>query len=221
MRLSMKAYRHIKDILLSGSVKSDEWLSIDKISESLGSSRQPVMNALKRLKIEGYVEIVPQVGCRVRTPPTQEMEDFFRLFANGEALIAELAAQRALPNDIISLQLISAQIGNLTLTDEHDTAEGESYRILNRKLHTEMRRICRSPLLTDVIEGLADRSDFYIAISDKPVFALNINQAHEEHESIVRAIANHEPLIARKAMLDHIFATERRITYETEVEYTA
>lgn len=216
MRLSEKAYDHVKTLLLAGQVKADEWLPIETIAEELGASRQPVMDAMKRLKLEGFIDIVPQVGCRVRSPSIQEIDDFFRLFAAGEALIAELAASRAEREDILSLQLISAQIGALAENGADNKSQGENYRILNRRLHAEMRRISRSPLLTDVVESLGDRSDFYVALSTEPVFGLNIEQAHQEHQAIIEAIANASPQKARAAMEKHIFATENRVLNKLE-----
>ncbi|HLS98328.1 MAG: GntR family transcriptional regulator [Porticoccaceae bacterium] len=214
MRLAEKAYDHIKSLLLAGRVRADDWLPIEDIAQQLGASRQPVMDAMKRLKLEGFIDIVPQVGCRVRSPSVQEIDDFFRLFASGEALVAELAASRAEPADVLGLQLISAQIGTLAGSSQPAAKQGESYRQLNRQLHAEMRRISRSPLLTDVVESLGDRSDFYVALSSQPVFALNIPQAHQEHEAIIAAIAAKKPDKARKAMEQHIFATEKRVLGE-------
>jgi len=210
-RLSDTAYEHIKAQLLDRRVQANAWLPIEEIAAELGSSRQPVMDAMKRLVLEGFVEIVPQVGCRVRNPDVQEIDDFYRLFAAGESLIAELAAARATPTDILTLQLISAQIGELVKTPVSDEHKGETYRTLNRRLHAEMRRICRSQTLADVVESLGDRSDFYVALSDQPMFALNIDQAHREHEEIVAAIAKGDGKAASKAMENHIFATERRL----------
>ena len=210
-RLSELAYAHVKGMLLGGGVAANAWLPIEEIALQLGASRQPVMDAMKRLVMEGFVEIVPQVGCRVRNPDTQEIDDFFRLFAAGEGLIAELCAARATAADILSLQLHSSQIGALIRMGLESDKQGENYRILNRALHAEMRRITRSKPLADVVESLGDRSDFYVALTNRLVFALNIEQAHREHEAIIAAIAKGDTAGARQAMESHIFATERRV----------
>jgi DNA-binding GntR family transcriptional regulator len=210
-RLSENAYNHIKEMLLEGRVVADSWLPIEEIASQLGASRQPVMDAMKRLVLEGFIEIVPQVGCRVRNPDAQEIDDFYRLFAAGEALIAELCAARADPSDVLSLQLISSQIGRLIQIAPGGTQQGENYRVLNRRLHAEMRRISRSKPLADVVESLGDRSDFYVALTNRSVFALNIELAHKEHEAIIEAISNGDVKRAREAMENHIFATERRV----------
>jgi DNA-binding GntR family transcriptional regulator len=166
---------------------------------------------MKRLVLEGFVEIMPQVGCRVRNPDSQEIDDFYRLFAAGEALIAELCADRANAADVLSLRLISSQIGTLSTFGSDAQAIGENYRVLNRRLHAEMRRVSRSKPLADVVESLGDRSDFYVALTNRSIFALNIEKAHLEHEAIITAIANGDKAGAREAMERHIFATEHRV----------
>jgi DNA-binding GntR family transcriptional regulator len=66
--LAERAYDHIKRMLITGEVTRRDWFPIDKIAGTLKTSRQPVMDALRRLSTEGFVDIVPQVGCRPRNP---------------------------------------------------------------------------------------------------------------------------------------------------------
>lgn len=216
MKLADRAYHHIKAMLIEGRLEAHAWLPVDVIAAELGSSRQPVMDAMKRLSIEGFVEIVPQVGSRVLKPNPQDIDDFYRLFAAGEGLIAELCAARATPTDIVQLRLISDQIGALMAIPQADQVKSESYRMLNRRLHAEMRRISRSRQLAEVVESLGDRSDFYVALNSPNMFALNLDRAHVEHNSIIEAIARGDKAGASDAMIDHIFATERRVLEPTE-----
>lgn len=211
MKLADRAYQHVKAMLIDGRLRASDWLPVDAIASELRSSRQPVMDAIKRLGIEGFVEVVPQVGSRVLKPEPQDIDDFYRLFAAGEGLIAELCAARAVPGDIAELRLIANQIGALTLVQKSDQGRSESYRVLNRRLHSEMRRISRSTQLADVVESLGDRSDFYVALTRPEMFGLNIERAHTEHQSIIEAIARGDQEGARDAMIAHIFATERRV----------
>lgn len=215
-RLSELAYDHIKTMLLEGRVSANAWLPIEEIAADLGASRQPVMDAMKRLVLDGFIEIVPQVGCRVRDPDPQEIDDFFKLFAAGEALISELAARRAQQGEVLNLRLISGQIGELVRAGGSTEQQGADYRVLNRRFHAEIRHMARSRTLSDVVEGLGDRSDFYVALTNKEMFGLNIEQSHREHEEIIAAIARGDDIAARAAMEHHIFATERRVLKSTE-----
>jgi DNA-binding GntR family transcriptional regulator len=214
--LAEKAYLHIKGLLLEGDLRPGDRLPTDELAAKLKISRQPVMDAIRRLASEGFVDIVPQVGSRVRQSSEDEIRDFFRLFAAGEALIAELAATRASASDVTNLRMLSNQIGELRRLKPDNADRGRLYRTLNRQLHAELRRIIQSPALAEIVEGLGDRSDFYIASASEPVFAPNLNQAHSEHEAVIKAIANGWPDLARQAMEEHIHATESRLLRNIE-----
>jgi DNA-binding GntR family transcriptional regulator len=209
--LAERAYDHIKRMLVTGEITSRNWFAIDEIAATLQTSRQPVMDALRRLSTEGFVEIVPQVGCRPRSPQIGEIRDFYRLFAEGEAIVAELAAARATPDNILTLKLISSQIDALANQVDDLGNKANAYRALNRQLHTEIRRAARSQSLAEIVESLGDRSDFYIAFFRNKVFALNLKVAHAEHEQVIAAIIARNPAKARAAMKRHIRATEKRL----------
>ncbi len=210
-RLAEQAYEHLKGLLVTGRAKSDEWFAIEEIASQMEMSRQPVMDALRRLSIEGFVDIVPQVGCRPRKPSLQEVRDFFHLYSEGEALIAALAAERADGDDILRMQLISAQIGALARRRDSAGSVDDMYRVLNRRLHSEMRRATRSPSVAEIVESLSDRSDFFVTFSSSKVFSPNLEFAHEQHEEIIDAIADHDVERARRTMKNHIMTIEQRL----------
>lgn len=209
--LAERAYDYVKQMLVAGEMPENDWFPIDEIAKALGTSRQPVMDALRRLSIEGFVEIVPQVGCRPHRPQLDEIRDFFRFFADGEGLIAELAAKRADPEAVLAMRMVSAQIGALAAQGGEVANKGDLYRKFNRQLHAEMRKAAQSQVLAEIVESLGDRSDFFIACFKDEVFALNLQTAHNEHEEIIDAIASGNSREARAAMKRHISATEKRL----------
>lgn len=210
-RLVDQAYLHIKNLLLDGVVRQQSWFVIEEITKALEISRQPVMDAMKRLSLEGFIEIVPQVGCRIRSATEMEVADFFRLFAVSEGLIGELAAERANSGDILQLRILSAQIGALGEWNGDAEAKARTYRLLNRQFHSELRRIARSATVGDIVERLADRSDFYIAQSGNAQFSEHVMPAHEEHQRILEAIERGDPVMARAASERHIAAASLRL----------
>lgn len=204
-------YDHLKEQILDGVFNRDAWLRVDDIARRLTVSRQPVMDALKRLGMDGFVTIIPQVGCQIRSYRAEEIEDFYRLFAEGEALVAEFAAARATAEDIIALQVISAQIGRLRELPLAPALLARQYRGLNRRLHYEIRRMARSDSVTEVVESLGDRSDFFVATVNAPIFAERLRIAHDEHEEVIAAIIEHDVMSARRVMKEHILAIGSRL----------
>ncbi|PWK91900.1 hypothetical protein BV497_10760 [Fulvimonas soli] len=209
--LTEHVYEHIKASILDGVFSREAWLPVDQLAGQLDVSRQPVMDALKRLGMEGFVSIIPQVGCRIRSYSPEEIGDFYRLFAEGEALVAEFAASRATSEDVVALEVISAKIGHLRRQKLPQVKLARQYRALNRRLHYEIRRIARSESVTEVVERLGDRSDFFITTTNAPIFADRLNAAHDEHEDIIDAIAHHDAARARRVMKSHIVAIGDRL----------
>jgi len=204
-------YSRLKEQILDGYFARESWLPVDAIASDLDVSRQPVMEALKRLSMEGFVTIIPQVGCRVSCYEPEEIKDFYDLFSEAESLIAGLAAARSTEDEVIGLRVISEQIASLTKQQNVDGKVSRRYRVLNRRLHFEIREMAHSSTVAAVVEGLGDRSDFFVATVNAPIFASRLNTAHDEHEALIDAIAGHREHDAREIMKNHILAIGARL----------
>lgn len=209
--LTNQVYDHIKESLFDGTLRPGDAVQVEKLARELAVSRQPVMDAMKRLAVEGFVSILPQIGCRVRIYPAREMRDFFLLSAAGEALVARLAAERAEPDELVGLQIISAKIGAIPQKDRTPREQARLYRMLNRQLHNEIRRIARSPALTEAVESLIDRNDFFIAAAERPIFYERLQEAQQEHDAVIDAIGRGDGETAAAVMHKHIMGIEQRL----------
>jgi hypothetical protein len=78
-----------------------------------GASKQPVMEALRRLSSEGLVEIIPQVRCRVPVYDGADASDFFAIFGGTERAVAGVAAQRCTEAQVDELAAVNAEIRQL------------------------------------------------------------------------------------------------------------
>lgn len=209
--LSDRVYEHVKQLLFEAKYLPGAWLPIDQIAADLSVSRQPVMDSMKRLAVDGFVSIVPQVGCQVRAYGQEEISDFYRLFAFGEALVTEMATQRATREDLIKLKVVSQQIGALGKQKLSHQELAHLYRSLNRVFHSEIRRMAHSPSVTEVVERMGDRSDFFVAASGRPMFGETLKEAHQEHEQVLKAMEKRDAAAAALAIHTHIQATHERL----------
>ncbi len=203
-RLTDSAYQVVLQRLRDGDYASGQRISVEELVLELGASRQPVMDALKRLSTEGFLDIIPQVGVQVVVPQHDDFVDFFRLLANVEGLFAELAAERADADGAARLAEIKAEFGMLVRrgADDGDAAD---YRAVNDAFHSQVRTLAQSAILATYAEGLWARSDFFISTATgSKLFTDRLTTSHEEHEAIYRAIAAKDPTAARRAMEHHI-----------------
>ena len=130
-RLSAALYDSIKERLLEGQYAAGEKLVVETLRQEFGVSKQPVMEAMRRLSSDKLVHILPQVGCQVAEYSPQEVEDFFVLFGGFEGTIAAVAATRRTDAQLAQLERIAALADHLIgSSDPGEQAHG--YRIHNR-----------------------------------------------------------------------------------------
>ncbi|MCG8503145.1 MAG: GntR family transcriptional regulator [Sphingomonadales bacterium] len=194
-------YDLIVDRLINAHYAFGERLFVKELGAETGASRHPIMSALNRLSAEGFVRIVPQVGCEVINPSRDEIADFFMLFQRTEGVLAELAALRRTEDDLLRLNL--AQRGLLSLADGRDPSPRE-YAALNRDFHHAMHLMSHSPLLIRKQRNNFNMSDFFIthSVGFTPIIADGLR----EHDQIIAAIEMQQPDRARLQAEAHIAA---------------
>lgn len=183
--------------LTAGEYRFGEPISVKEISEETGASRQPIMAALNALSADGFVRIVPQVGCEVANPSAREISDFFKMFSRMEGLLAELAAERRTDAELSSLKDLNGSIRKDLVT-----TKGSGYKRINRSFHATFHEMASSPLLDKRQGRIFAMSDFFIV--QTVGFRPRVEQAAEEHQAIIDAIESRDGQAARAAAEHHI-----------------
>ena len=165
VHLHERAYVYLKELLLDGGLDPGEVISTDSVGRALGVSRAPVTDAVKRLTAEGFFVVMPQVGCRVVLPETQEVADFYELFALNEAYVTRLAAERRSPAEARTFAGMIAELVRRARSAKPAADHGPLLRQLNRSRHEAIHELARSPLNARIVAALWDRSDFYIRLA--------------------------------------------------------
>ena len=132
-RLGQVLLDELKERLLSGRYPAGSRISIEDVKAEFGVSKQPVMDAMRRLEATGLVQIVPQSGCRVAAYTTQEIHDFFNLFGRFEGEIAAAAASRRTDAQLVELDQVWQRIADLG-TSHDTTARSRGYRFLQPRV---------------------------------------------------------------------------------------
>jgi DNA-binding GntR family transcriptional regulator len=125
-------YERLRDDIIHGRVKPNERLKVAELAGRLGTSTNPVREALQQLRGEGFVVMTPNRGARVR--PIDE--DFVRDICEIEVLI-EPALTRWFVGivtkvEIEELERIQAEIEELNFADEakHSNLDGQFHRLM-------------------------------------------------------------------------------------------
>ncbi len=202
--LAEQAYQHLKHALIDGGFKAGERISVEKLAKEIGASRQPVMDAIRRLEAEGLLTIIPQVGTLVSTADVTEVQDFFRFLGIAEGHLGMLAAERGSDEEISSLL---ALVDSYPVSDASQHDRIARYRLHNRAFHQLIHEMARSPLVHQVAVGLWDKTDFYVnTLHADSGFVSREDDGVEEHRRIALAIQRRDGQAANDEILRHIMA---------------
>ena len=211
------AYDAIKGKLITGVLAGGARLDITELVEEFQTSRQPVIAAIGRLAAEGFLRVVPQVGCWVASVAPDEVADFFRFFALTEGLACELGAMRREPAQLDALRANLDATGRLLVGSPVDAErQGREFFRLNREFHGLIHEMAHSSYVATHAGSMWDRCDFYLASADPHIQGERIAESEQEHEAIFDAIAQGQVKVAGGLMVAHIEsfgeAAVRRLT---------
>jgi DNA-binding GntR family transcriptional regulator len=203
-RLNDVVFDTVKERLLSGTYAPGERLSAESLRSEFGVSRQPAMEALRRLANEGMIRVVPQVGSIVATYDQGTIEDFFFMFGNLEGSITALAAQRRTDDQIAALDLNCAEL-DIVEPEADDKVRSRRFRQNYRGFHGLVHDMAHTPFLADTVSRMWDFSDFLMntAFATKPTGAF-IGERHHDHDLIRDSIVAGDAGAAQAAAASHI-----------------
>lgn len=206
MSKNNKIYDLIIDRLVNARYAFGARLLVKELAAETGASRQPIMSALNRLSADGFVRIIPQVGCQVINPSRDEIADFFLLFQRLEGVLCELAAKRRTEEQLRALKAAQRRI--VALEGEKDPSPS-TYAELNRDFHHTMHLMAHSPMLAEKQRSHFNMSDFFITHSAG--FKSFMSDAAREHDKIIDTIAKQQPERARLEAESHIAAVASNV----------
>ena len=206
-RLNDAVYDQLKERLLEGRYAAGERVSAETLRLEFGVSKQPVMEALRRLSSDGLMEIVPQVGSRVARYDLREVEDFYVMFGGFEGTIAGIAALRR-------TDAAARRPGRGVAADRRAAPErrrvgrSHGYRVWNRRFHEVIHEMAHSRIMAETSRRMWDLSDFLINTTGVPQpLSSALDERHADHEGIRAALHAGDQATARAEMERHIVGT--------------
>jgi DNA-binding GntR family transcriptional regulator len=208
-RLHDRAYVYLKDLLLNGGLEPGDLISTERVGNALGISRAPATDAMRRLTSEGFVEVLPQIGCRVRTPARSEIGDFFELFARGESFVTRLAAERRSRSAALAFAAECESIEQSLDRLEAEKGSTPAMRELNQRRHRYIHGLAESPIAAEIVASFWDRSDFYIRIAFGTFVIMDA--ARTAHRTIAQAIIDGDVSVAEQETLAYLRVVGQRV----------
>ncbi len=94
MSMCDRAYHFIKQRIITNETSAGVQINDREIAERLGISRTPVREAILLLQKEGFVEVVPRLGVRVRPLFLEDIRELYDILIALETLAVGLLTAR-------------------------------------------------------------------------------------------------------------------------------
>ncbi|HZQ99574.1 MAG TPA: GntR family transcriptional regulator [Chloroflexota bacterium] len=91
--LQEKVYDHLRQAILAGEIEPGQRLLETKLAQSLGVSRIPVREAIRKLEREGLIVVYPRRGVYASSLTPKDVDETYRVRAVLEGLAARQAAE--------------------------------------------------------------------------------------------------------------------------------
>jgi DNA-binding GntR family transcriptional regulator len=201
--------RQIHDQLLGRILRRElepgERISPPEIAAALGVSITPVRDAVNQMAAEGLVTVTPRRGTVVSPVSIRDIEELYEIRLMIEPEAAELAASRATPDELASVQelaerLESGPAGRAGGVDDLETYLQEI--ATDAELHAAIVQAAHNQRLDTLYAGL--RTHVLIARAVFPRLYRGQPHRRGEHQRVVDAIAARDGGAARDAMAAHL-----------------
>src|SRR5262245_6882312 len=201
MHLKDQAYEQVRDLVLSGELAPGDLLSERQLVSRLGMSKTPIRVALERLDRDGFLEILPQRGARIREPSPREIVDYYDFRTALESWVVARVAREHSKRDMQRLNRILNR--QRKLLPEKGEAIVKPFTELDAEFHQALAEIAGNQEMIKTIQMQRDK----LAL----VLSIILRRNHEwlvttttEHERIVAAIEARDPAAAQREIVEHL-----------------
>lgn len=195
LSLAERAYRTIRDAILSNALHADELLREEALAQQLGMSRTPVREALGRLHLEGLIHETKPRGFVVATVTATDVFNVYAVREVLEGFAVRLAAQRISPYQLFRLSTLLDQMAQ-ALDDP------AAFTKLDRDFHQRIVETTDNPVLEKIMD------DLMAVVARFPVSAYRVAdrtaKALAEHRRIFEALGRHDHDGAEAAAREHL-----------------
>ncbi|WP_028058103.1 GntR family transcriptional regulator [Candidatus Solirubrobacter pratensis] len=189
---SERAYKHVKDRVLTGKLPGGELISEGEIAEALGVSRTPVRAAFTQLESEGLLRLYPKKGALVVPVSAQELEDVIETRWVLERYAIERAIQS--PGDLPTRLAKSA--------DRQARLSGGEFVEADRAFHRSLVEATGNAILLGLYDSLRDRQRRMARATMRD--ADRQGRTSKEHRAIADAIGAQDRDRALAALRTHL-----------------
>ena len=190
-------YEELKMQILTGAIVPGTRMMEVELAETMGVSRTPIREAIRKLEKEGLVTIRPRRGAYASLISSDDMLEILEVRQYMEGLAAYFAASRMTPDQLDELKKFAAKY-NEALED----GDMETLIDYDTKFHRAIAEACNNQVLLKMIEQLQE-----MVLRFRYIYYDTFRRAENmpaEHQAIMDAIARGDEDAAQEAANIHI-----------------
>ncbi len=194
-QLSDEVASYVRELIMSGRLRSGDFIRQERIAEELELSATPVREGLLSLKGEGFVQLLPRRGFVVAPLSAADIRDLFTAQALLAGELVARATARIEPAELRALNQV-----HQALRQAAKAGDGEEVERLNHDFHRRINLAANAPRLAwmlSISTKFAPRR-FFASI---PGWS---KASAQDHAVIIKAITDRDGEAARAAMMRHM-----------------
>ena len=182
--VEIRVYTQIRQAIMQGQLQPGERLVLDGLAASLGVSRVPVTQALKRLETQGFVRTARRGETVVVELSVTDAWELYVLRIRLQPLAARYAAQRLQPDQLAEIERLAECVAPLS---------GAERTVMDRRFHEAIANASGMPRLVQILNNLWELTEVYRAAKDTKEQDLtdtieNNAKSRREHEAMLAAL---------------------------------
>ncbi len=199
------AYEILKQRIINNEYKPLDTLTEQSICSELGISKTPVREAFKELEKDGFVKIIPSIGCLVSSIGLDYIHEIFEIREILECAAARIVAERG------DKSVFEEMLKN---HESFELAEKKNIKgsvVSGFEIHTAIFETIGNSRLLDFYKNIQNH---IIRIRLFFIYQFDLDKTERmnaEHKMILKTIIAGDPNAAEKAMKEHLRNSQERI----------
>ncbi len=194
----------IRQKIQGGCYKPHEFIREASVAQELAVSRTPVREALRALVSEGWLEAIPNRGCRVAAWTQQDAREVFDIRLVLEPMAVGLACHRIDADTLNRLDSLCRSMEVLTEKVETRPEVRNQIAALNLEFHQAMVNASGNSRLIGVLESLVRSSLISRNFANYDIGHLRRSMRH--HAEILQAVRAGNQEWVENIMRAHLLA---------------
>ncbi len=197
-------FQNLRQAILKGELEPGERLMEIHLAKRLGVSRTPIREAIRKLELEGLVDMVPRRGAVVASITRKDMRDVLEVRRTLEMLAVEVACERISQGELEKLRAAGREF-------ERSGGSGDIIRLVQADMafHEIIYAATGNLRLVNILGNL--REQMYRYRMEYLKDTSSYGQLNREHERIYEGIRDKDKETACQAIREHIDNQETAI----------